>query len=48
MVVSVRGGLAEGNTSAVSTNNGLVKGPVCNLLMQLFTLGILKIEVFKT
>ena len=32
----------------VSTNNGLVNGPVHNLLMQFFTLGSSKIEVFKT
>ena len=31
----------------VSTNNGLVNGPVHNLLMQLFTLGSSKIEVFE-
>ena len=29
---------------AVSTNNGLVNGPVHNLLMQFFTLGSSKIE----
>ena len=29
----------------VSTNNGLVNGPVHNLLMQFFTLGSSKIEV---
>ena len=33
---------------ALSTNNGLVKGPVHNLLMQFFTLGSSKIEVFET
>ena len=33
---------------AVSTNNGLVNGPVHNLLMQLFTLGSSNIEVFET
>ena len=33
---------------AVSTNNGLVNGPAHNLLMQLFTLGSSKIEVFET
>ena len=33
---------------AVSTNNGLVNGPVHNLLMQFFNLGSSKIEVFKT
>ena len=33
---------------ALSTNNGLVNGPVHNLLMQLFTPGSSKIEVFKT
>ena len=33
---------------AVSTNNGLVNGPVHNLLMQFFTLGSSKIEVFET
>ena len=32
----------------VSTNNGLVNGPVHNLLMQFFTLGSSKIEVFET
>ena len=32
----------------VSTNNGLVNGPVHNLLMQFFTPGSSKIEVFKT
>ena len=32
----------------VSTNNGLVNGAVHNLLMQFFTLGSSKIEVFKT
>ena len=32
----------------VSTNNGLVNGPVHNLLMQFFTLGSSKMEVFKT
>ena len=32
----------------VSTNNGLVNGEVHNLLMQLFTLGSSKIEVFET
>ena len=32
----------------VSTNNGLVNGPVHNLLMQFFTLGGSKIEVFET
>ena len=32
----------------VSTNNGLVNGEVHNLLMQFFTLGSSKIEVFKT
>ena len=32
----------------VSTNNGLVNGPVDNLLMQFFTLGSSKIEVFET
>ena len=32
----------------VSTNNGLVNGPVHNLLLQFFTLGSSKIEVFKT
>ena len=30
---------------AVSTNNGLVNGPVYNLLMQFFTLASSKIEV---
>ena len=33
---------------AVSTNNGLVNGPVHNLLTQFFTLGSSKIEVFET
>ena len=33
---------------AISTNNGLVNGLVHNLLMQLFTLGSSKIEVFET
>ena len=33
---------------AVSTNNGLVNGPVHNLLLQFFTLGSSKIEVFET
>ena len=32
----------------VSTNNGLVKGRVHNLLVQFFTLGSSKIEVFET
>ena len=32
----------------VSTNNGLVNGPVHNLLMQFFTLAGSKIEVFET
>ena len=32
----------------VSTNNGLVNGPVHNLLMQFFTPGSSKIEVFET
>ena len=32
---------------AVSTNNGLVNGPAHNLLMQFFTLGSSKIEVFE-
>ena len=32
---------------AVSTNNGLVHGPVHNLLMQFFTLGSSKIKVFE-
>ena len=32
----------------VSTNNGLVNGPVHNLLTQFFTLGSSKIEVFET
>ena len=32
----------------VSTNNGRVNGPVHNLLMQLFTLGSSKIDVFET
>ena len=33
---------------AVATNNGLVNGPVHNLLMQFFTLDNSKIEVFET
>ena len=33
---------------SVSTNNGLVNGPVHNLLMQFFTPGSSKIEVFET
>ena len=33
---------------AVSTNNGQVNGPVHNMLMQFFTLGSSKIEVFET
>ena len=33
---------------AVSSNNGLVNGPVHNLLMQFFTLGSSKLEVFET
>ena len=32
----------------VSTNNGLVNGPVHNLLVQFFTAGSPKIEVFET
>ena len=32
----------------VSTNNGLVNGPVHNLLMQFFTVGSSKIDVFET
>ena len=32
----------------VSTNNGVVNGPVHNLLMQFFTLDSSKIEVFET
>ena len=32
----------------VSANNGLVNGPVHNLLMQFFTLGSSKIVVFET
>ena len=32
----------------VSTINGLVNGPVHNLLMQFFTLDSSKIEVFET
>ena len=31
-----------------STNNGLVNGPVHNLLVQFFTPGSSKIEVFET
>ena len=33
---------------AVSTNNSLVNGPVHSLLMQFFTLGSSKIEVYQT
>ena len=33
---------------AVSTNNGLLNGPVHNLLVQFFTLDSSKIEVFET
>ena len=33
---------------AVSTKNGLVNEPVHNLLMQFFTVGSSKIEVFET
>ena len=33
---------------AVSTNNGLVNGPVHNLLMQFFTVGSSKTKVFET
>ena len=33
---------------AVSTNNGLVNGLVHNLLVQFFTLGSSKMEVFET
>ena len=33
---------------AVSTNNGLVNGLVHNLLLQFFTLGSSKMEVFET
>ena len=32
----------------VSTNNGLVSGPVHKVLMQFFTVGSSKIEVFET
>ena len=32
---------------AVSTNNGLVNGPVRNLLMHFFTVGSSKMEVFE-
>ena len=32
----------------VSTNNGPVNGPVHNVLMQFFTLGSSKMEVFET
>ena len=31
----------------VSTNNGLINGPMQDLLMQFFTLGNSKIEVFE-
>ena len=33
---------------AIYTNNGLVNGPVHNLLMQFFTQGSSKIEVLET
>ena len=33
---------------AISTNNGLVNGPVHNLLIHFFTPGSSKIEVFET
>ena len=38
----------QGREMAVSTNNGLVNGPVHNLLMQFFTLGSSKIEFFES
>ena len=38
----------QGRKMTVSTNNGLLNGPVHNLLMQFFTLGSSKIEVFET
>ena len=34
----------QGREMTVSTNNGLVNGPVHNLLMQFFTLGSSKID----
>ena len=40
--------LCQRREMAVSTNNGLVNGPVHNLLMQFFTLDSSKIEVFET
>ena len=40
--------LCQRREMTVSTNNGLVNGPVHNLLMQFFTLGSSKIEVFET
>ena len=43
------GGSPKGRREmAISTNNGLVDGPVHNLLVQFFTLGSSKIEVFET
>ena len=40
--------LSQRREMTVSTNNGLVNAPVHNLLMQFFTLGSSKIEVFET
>ena len=40
--------LCQRREMTVSTNNGLVNGPVHNLLMQLFALGSSKIEVSET
>ena len=40
--------MCQRRETTVFTNNGLVNGPVRNLLMQLFTLGSSKIEVFDT
>ena len=37
----------QGREITDSTNNGLVNGPVHNLLMQFFTLDSSKIEVFE-
>ena len=38
----------ERREMTVSTDNSLVNGPVHNLLLQFFTLGSSKIEVFET
>ena len=40
--------LCQRREMTVSTNNGLVNGPVHNLLMQFFNLASSKIEVFET